>query len=72
MLLIYKDVQFKWSRECDEAIKLLSVSLIGGRLDHYYSEKIICLATDASPVGGSVFSHVIDGEEVPISFGLEL
>ena len=68
--LLLIDVPFKWSRECDEAMKLVSGSLIERRLGHYDSEKVIRLATDASPVGvGAVLSHVIDGEEVPIVFG---
>ena len=68
--LLLKDVPFKWSRECDEAMKLVSGSLIDRRLGHYDSEKVLRLATDASPVGvGAVLSHVIDGEEVPIAFG---
>ena len=51
-------------------MKLVSGSLIDKRLGHYDSEKVIRLATDASPVGvGAVFSHVIDCEEVPIVVG---
>ena len=57
------------SRECDDAMKLVSGSLIDRRLDHYDSEKVLYLATDASPDGvGAVLSHVIDGKEVPIAF----
>ena len=68
--LLRNDVPFKWSRECDEAMKLLSGSLIDRRLGHYDCDKVIRLATDISPVGvGTVLSHVIDGEEVPITFG---
>ena len=51
-------------------MKLVSGSLIDRRLSHYDSEKVLRLATDASPAGvGGVLSHVIDGEEVPIAFG---
>ena len=66
--LLLKDVSLIWSRECDEAMKLVSGSLIDRRLGHYDSEKVLRLATDASPVG-AVLSHVIDDEEVPIAFG---
>ena len=37
--------------ECDEEMKLVSGSLIDRRLGHYNSEKVLRLATDASPVG---------------------
>ena len=68
--LLLKDVPFEWSRECGEAMKLVSGSLIDRRLGHYDSKKVLRLATDASPVGvGVLLSHVIDGEEVPIAFG---
>ena len=68
--LLLKGAPFKWSRECDEAMKLVSGSLIDRRLGHYDSEKVLRLATEVSPVGvGAVLSHVIDGEEVPIAFG---
>ena len=68
--LLLKDVPFRWSRECGEAMKLVSGSLIDRGLCHYDSENVLRLATDASPVGvGAVLSHVIDGEEVPIAFG---
>ena len=68
--LLLKDVPFKWSRECDEAIKLVSGSLLDRRLGHYDSDNVLRLATDALPVVvGAVLSHVIDGEEVPIAFG---
>ena len=68
--LLLKDVPFKWSRECDEAMKLVSGSLIVRRLCYYDSEKVLRLATDASPVRvGNVLSYVIGGEEVPIAFG---
>ena len=51
-------------------MKLVAGSLIDRRLYHYDSEKVLHLATDASPVGvGAVLSHVIDGEEVPIASG---
>ena len=68
--LLLKGVPFKWSQECAEAMKLVSGSLIDRILGHYDSEKVLRLATDASPVGvGDVLSLVIDGEEVPIAFG---
>ena len=68
--LLLKDVPFKWSRECDEAMKLVSWLSIDRRLCHYGIEKVLRLATDASPVSvGAILSHVIDGEEVPIAFG---
>ena len=67
--LLLKDVHFKWSQEYDEAMTLVSGSLIAGRLGQYDSEKVLRLATDTSPVGvGAVLSHVIDGEEVSIAF----
>ena len=55
--LLLKGVPFKWSRECDDAMKLVSGSLIDIRLGHYNSGKIIRLATDASPVGVVLYYH---------------
>ena len=68
--LMQKDAKFEWTSECENvfqtAKKWLSSDAV---LVHYDPTKPICLSCDASIEGvGAVLSHVIEGEERPISY----
>jgi len=69
--MLRDDVEFEWSRECQEALEVVQTELTSDRvLVHYDPSKPLVLATDASPIGvGAVLSHTINGVERPVAFG---
>ena len=68
--LLKVGVAWKWTKECDEAMKEVKQCLTSETvLVHYDVNLPLTLATDASPHGvGAVISHVVNGEEKPIAF----
>ena len=69
--LLKKDVQWKWTSECQKAYDVCKQSLTSDTLlVHYDLNRKLRLACDASSYGlGAVLSHVMDdGQERPIAY----
>ena len=69
--LLKKDVQWKWTSECQKAYDACKQSLTSDTLLVYYDLNMkLRLACDASSYGlGAVLSHVMDdGQERPIAY----
>lgn len=68
--LLGKDVEYRWSDECNKAFEDAKQLLMKHKvLVHYDPKKPIILACDASPYGvGAVLAHLIDGFQYPIFF----
>lgn len=68
--LLKKNTKFNWNVQCETAFKNLKKEIAFGRvLVPYDPQYPLQLACDASPTGiAGVLSHVIDGQERPISF----
>lgn len=69
--LLHKDVEWKWSKECQMAFENSKRHLMSNQvLTHFNAALPLVLACDASPVGvGAVIAHKMsDGSERPIAF----
>ena len=69
--LFRADAKWKWTTDCDAAVKTVNEQLTGDQLlIHYDPNKPLVLSTDASAYGvGAVLSHImLDGSERPIAF----
>lgn len=68
--LLTKNKKFLWSSECQAAFNKLKEEIASDRVLVPYDPLLpLTVACDASPTGvAGVLSHVIDGEERPISF----
>ena len=69
--LLHSGVQWRWSKECEQAFKKAKEKLVSAPvLTHYDSKLPIRMAGDASQYGiGAVISHTMpDGSERPIAF----
>lgn len=70
-VLLKKEKNFEWSKECQEAFNNLKRELMSEKLlTHYDPQLPMKLATDASNEGlGAVLSHIFpNGEEKPITY----
>ena len=69
--LLRADAEWKWTTDCDAAVKTVKEQLTGDQLlIHYDPNKPLVLSCDASAYGvGAVLSHMMpDGSERPIAF----
>ena len=69
--LLRADAEWKWTTDCDAAVKTVKDQLTGDQLlIHYDPNKPLVLSCDASAYGvGAVLSHMMpDGSERPIAF----
>ena len=69
--LLRADAEWKWTTDCDAAVKTVKEQLTGDQLLIYYDpNKPLVLSCDASAYGvGAVLSHMMpDGSERPIAF----
>ena len=69
--LLRADAEWKWTTDCDAAVKTVKLQLTGDQvLIHYDPNKPLVLSTDASAYGvGAVLSHIMpDGSDRPIAF----
>ena len=69
--LLRADAEWKWTTNCDAAVKTVKDKLTGDQvLIHYDPNKPLVLSTDTSAYGvGAVLSHIMpDGSERPIAF----
>ena len=68
--LLHHDCKWKWSEECEAALKQAKEKLVSSKVLVHYDPKLpLKVAADASAYGvGAVLSHVIDGSERPIAF----
>lgn len=68
--LLKKEIRFEWNVSCNEAFNESKKMLLNADvLTLYDPKKPIVVSSDASSYGlGGVISHVVNGEEKPISF----
>lgn len=68
--LTRKNVEFKWSKECEDAFTYLKTSLICPPILQYPNfKKTFCITTDASKIAcGAVLSQEYDGKQLPVAY----
>ena len=68
--LLKKNVEYKWSKECEDTFSDCKKLLLNNNLLHHYDpSKPIVILCDASSYGvGAVLCNVVDGIEKPVFF----
>lgn len=69
--LLKKEVEFVWSRQCDESFKPIKNKLLSSEVRMHYDPMLpVKITCDASPIGvGAVIAHVLPNNVIkPIAF----